>query len=454
MLDNMVGMYGSVQIMNENCKEVKISYYIVLVLTLSVLIFQNKLPNIVFLLLGLLSWMLVFRINIKKYEIVFTIIRMLILSIPLSFTNIWGQSTVYSNISWFNMFIILLFIVTLINIFSSIKKLKIKDIFLKLNILSYLSIIMIFITLIPLLISFDIIDGIKQYLYFSVTFSLLILGNFIKNKLDKDKKEILLLDYILSTRIAAIGVMVQALYKNITGVDIGYYRFFGGYRHAFGFLFSDFSFLSLFLASGAIAVFFIKKDGSKFNKYWIGEMIFLLIASIITSARTGIVSFIVVFFIYSILRIRSLITSGSVKKVFLIIFLNIGVLVGSYYLLSKVRPNMKRLFSLSGRIELNMEAFGIFMQNPIFGIGLGRHNYSDLIGMIPHNIVFQSLVQGGLFFTIPLLLFLFTLVWILYKKDRKLLPVISLILIGSLFIPNVFHSRFLTVLLLLLSLRI
>lgn len=423
----------------------KMSYYIMLILTLTILILGNKLSNNIIFILSVSILGITFILNIKKENLEFAIIRMLILCIPISFLNVFGETTAESNITWFNIFFIILFIIFIFNILKRINGSN-----FSFNSLSLFAFLMIFISLIPVLGSFDLIDAMKQYIYISMTFLMVIIGGTIKRRLSNTQKEYLLLDYILSVKIVAIGLIVQMIYIQITGNIVGYYNFFGGYRHAYGFLFSDYSFLSLFLSSGAIMIYFENKD-SKNKKTWILEIVFILFASIMTSARTGIAAFLVVYAVYSLINAASLLNRGS-PKIILIALINIVLPLGSFFLINKVRPGIGR--SGSGRESLNKVAWKVFLDSPLTGIGFGRNNYVRIAGMMPHNIIFQYFAQGGLLFGIPLIVFLLMVLMKSNKRDRKLLPVIFLLLVGSLFIPNIFNSRFFSVILLLLAIRV
>ncbi|MGY3718134.1 O-antigen ligase family protein [Sutcliffiella cohnii] len=421
----------------------KKSYYLTLLLTIILLIFSNVVQGVIYLGIGIVIFGLIYVINISKGSKEFVISRMLVLSIPLSFTSVFGQSSGESNITWFNIFFFLLLVIYLFQILLTRK--------LSMNILSVVSIFLIIISLIPLLVSLNLIDGLKQYINLSMALLIILIGTSIKYRFNQNQKEQLMLDYISSAKIAAVGVIVQIAYINIIGNEVGYYSFMGGYRHAYGFLFSDFSFLSLFIASGAMMVYFVKSKYAKLNIFWIFEMSFLLLASLATSARTGITAFSIIFVVYSLFKFIHLLSKGSIKVLY-IMLLNLIILVGSYLVFIRVRQGVG--FSGSGRENLNDIAFSVFLENPLLGIGFGRENYNILVGMMPHNILFQSLAQGGLIYTIPLLIFLLLTLLLCYKYDRKLLPVFACVLVGSLFIPNIFNSRFFPVLLFLLSIKI
>jgi hypothetical protein len=418
-------------------------------LVLGLVIFTLISPNIfgeyntiVNLGLGAFCWFAFYTNNRKKFIHEIIIIRMLILSIPLSFRDIFGNPYGASIISWFNIFLLIILITYLIKYHFTVK-----HIFS--NFLSLLSLLLIIIGLIPILGVRDYYDAIKQYINIVVPFGLIIIGNSLKDNINDNNIEVYKLDYILSAFISAIGVIIQIFFVQILNVTIGNYRFLGGYRHAYGFLFSDYSFLSLYLTSGAIMLYSLRNKYSFTKKMWPVYFVLLLFTSIFTSARTGIAAFIVVFIFYNIPRAYMLLKEGSKKKAIIIILEIILIVVISYLLINEIRGIAK--FSDSGRMELNKRAWEIFMENPILGIGFGGANY---IGTLPHNILFQYLAQGGLVFTIPLIVFLLFTLWLSYKNDCDLFYTLVCILLGSLFIPNIFDSRFLPVIYLLLSLKV
>jgi|GEM_PF-6320599 len=417
------------------------TYASILFLNIFVLIFANILPGFIFLVLGSICWIIVFKDNKEEYDLFTLIIKMYIFSLPLSFTNVFGSGSGYSNITWFNIFFIIL---VLLGVMDLLKTKKIE-----LSLLSKAAIAMMVVSLIPLFVSVDFIDGLKQYIYYFMACSVIIMGERIKNQITVKQKSELLLDYLFTTRVAAIGVMLQMFYIGITGHEIGHYRVYGT-RQLYGFLFSDFSFLSLFIASGAVGIYFYKRKQTESKKYWMAEFVLLLIASVVTSARTGMMAFIAVFIIFNGLEIISLAIKGSRKAIILLIS-NLGIIIVGLIGLSLVRP--ESLISDSGRSDLNQLALNTFLENPLLGMGFGGSSYANLVGMIPHNIIYQSLAQGGLLFTIPLFLFVGTILYTAYKENAYVFSSILVVLIGSLFIPDIFNSRFFPVLLLLLAMK-
>ena len=124
-------------------------------------------------------------------------------------------------------------------------------------------------------------------------------------------------------------------------------------------------------------------------------------------------------------------------------------MLGGYRVLLYFRPACFR--SDSGRQILNARAFDIFINSPFIGVGFGSSTYG---GTIPHNLIYQSLAQGGLLFTIPISLFFAIILFSSFKRDKDLFFVLLTVLIGSMFIPNIFNSRFLSAILILFGIGI
>ena len=154
------------------------------------------------------------------------------------------------------------------------------------------------ISIIPILVAMNTVDALKQYLNLATCSLGLIIGSSVKYKINNKQITRLQEYYISATKIAALGVFIQFIMLNFFDNPVGYYACFGGYRHSFGFLFSDYSFLSLYLSSGASMVYFTKYNRTNGNIIWVVDIGLLLLASILTSARTGIASFLLIFCLY------------------------------------------------------------------------------------------------------------------------------------------------------------
>lgn len=164
-----------------------------------------------------------------------------------------------------------------------------------------------------LLFSFQ--DGyLNEFLAISVFFILL----FLVNQIDKAVFVDVVRFYKYAVLFTAIGVVFQFVVHRVFGVELFRYQLFGGNRNAYSFIWEDYSFISLFIAS-SIPLFFEKKIDFKFSFV----TIFLLSSSIITSARTGVVAFILFVALYVGYEIIESFSTGRIKKSSLVIFLSL-----------------------------------------------------------------------------------------------------------------------------------
>lgn len=341
------------------------------------------------------------------------------LSIPTSFINIFGSS--YSNLplSWYNISFLLYFITRLMqrrNFFSFN---------FKLSILLYVWL------LIGIFVSYDKSAAIKDFLNF-LPFLLYYSETGLYKQTKQSPKMQLHEVYIISTLSSAITLIIQVLIFLLFGKIFIYPN-----RLAFAALFSDFSFLSLFLASGAAVAIFEKK--------YHFLAVPLLITSAISSAKTGIIAFILALIIF-------LITNASIKT-FLKGFLVVPVLFLALTTLTLVRQ--ENFLESSERIESIKKSIIIILKNPLFGVGLGTESFKAAFDTrIPHNIIIQQLVQIGLPGTLLFVLILMDCL-VLSLKQRKDRPGIVFtfltILMGSMFIPDIVNSRFLPIVILLIK---
>ena len=427
--------------MDRQIKIDKKNMILLLIMTVFLLLetgIDKNLIKVINFVLGTLCWISIYMENKKVYNHELVIAKLFILSVPLSFVDMFGNSYGVTILSWFNIFLLVIGL-TYIGRYLARGKVYFDH-------LALLSIVLIFVSLIPAIRGRNISGGITQYINIVVSFILIIIGSSFKYNLNDKEVNILKKDYVLATIITAIGLFIQIFSVHILKMRIGNYNLFGGYRHAFGFLFADYSFLSLYLVSGAMMLYFFKERDRYFGNRWIAYFIFLLLASIFTSARTGIVAFIVSFVIFNLGKIIDFIKKDFRKGIIIILAIILLILF-SLLLFSEIRDTA--IFSDSGRFKLNQRAFEIFLSSPLCGLGFGNSNYP---GMLPHNLLFQYLAQGGILFTLPLIGFLLTLLWEAYRRDKNLVPTLICLLIGSLFIPNIFDSRFLPGLLFILSL--
>ncbi len=417
-----------------------VSFISVLLYALSCLIFAEPIRGPIFLAIGLGVWLLVYRQARKNHSVVFSLLTAIMLSVPLAFTDIFGQLRGGTIFSWFYILIIIL---ALHLVLYGLQRTRIK-----LTSISMFAFLTAFVSTIPLLAAKDRADGLKQYINIFIVLISPVIGNLAKDRLTGHEKMKLRHTFVRGAIIAGIGVFAQFIMFSLLGKRLGYFKALGSFRNAFGYLFLDFSFLSLYLSAGGMLAFTLRQYHRENRLKYSIVTILLLVASLITSARTGFAAFIAVFVLYTGFYFLRLMPVMPIRSA-LLVMANTVILLGGYRVLLYFRPAGFR--SDSGRGILNARAFDIFKNSPFTGIGFGSSTYG---GTIPHNLIYQSLAQGGLLFTIPICLFFAIILLSSFKRNKDLFFVLLTVLIGSMFIPNIFNSRFLSAILILFGLGI
>ena len=222
----------------------------------------------------------------KSKDEIFVIL--LIFSIPLSFLNIFGMLYGSFPLSWFNIFL-LSFILSIF-----VKKGASS---IALSGLSLISIVYGLYLCSLILLSFDKIDAIQQLINLLMFIIVII---FVNNKNFSINSKDSLKIFCNVTFYISIAVIFQFVYFHYSGIIIGNIMFFST-RVAIGYLLSDFSFLSVYLASGLMIMILTNK------RFYLNYQFYILfLACAITSARTGIVAFIIIYVVYIIV--------GSIKQ--------------------------------------------------------------------------------------------------------------------------------------------
>lgn len=423
---------------NSNNLMVRLFLWIIPLLQCYIVLFQFfSIPTSFLILIGL--WILFFGINLNRNGFKIALIRAIIYSIPLSFSSIMG--TDYGNIplSYFNLFsLCLLITITLEWIVKG-------KLILKKNYLFVLLSLLLIYSVIPTVYSMDISIAIKQYLNILLFCILIILA--LVTIVPSDIIKTLIEDYLRVALVTCIGLFTQIALFKYTGNIYGKLDIFGGMRTAYGFLFSDYSFLSLYLSSAALITIALAIYNRKINYLLIIYSIMLTFGSILTTARTGIVAMLCALLLYGIILFfkRPLITISVVSIVIL--------LTGFYMGYS---ANLRAdIIGGSGRVEGYTTAIEELSHKPFFGIGYGVQSYNQHYGeAIPHNIFIQYFVQGGLVGGILVLIIIISSWLIVYKNANPFFAAITSIIIGAQFIPDIFNSRFFPVVLMVALLSI
>lgn len=410
-------------------KTKKVTHIFFLLIYFVFLFIQDNI--ILFLCISSILFLLVYRTYSKMFKSkAETLVVLLVFSVPLSFVNILGMPYGSFPLSWFNIFILLF-------IFSILFNKKKKSI--ALNGLSLISIIYGLYLCIPILISFDKIDAMQQVLnlvMFIVTIVVVNRKNFSINS-----KDILQL-YCNVTYYISIAVIFQLVYFNFTGIITGQISFYAT-RVAIGYLFSDVSFLSIYLASGLVIMILTTK-----RYYFHINFFVIFLACVMTSARTGIVSFIIIYVLFLIVKSINQLNRNPFKYFFFLL-MTPTVLLFLLFIIKKTRPSDYNLSS--GRIESYLSSLQLLKENWAFGVGLGVDSFFINNGqVIPHNIFVQFLVQTGILGFLLLVVILTLITINIYRSNKKYIWIWLLILLGAQFIPDIIHSRFIIVIAIIL----
>lgn len=261
---------------------------------------------------------------------------------------------------------------------------------------------------------------------------------FFKKKSESDFQIILSL-YLGGVLFTVAGVLAQAYLFSCLGIKIGRLIVYGDHRLAFSFMWNDFSFLSLYLASSIPLTFFRYK---KKNAFILSSLIFF--ASCLTSARTGPYSFIVFFLILLILALldsskRKTLRSEwkSILVVLLVMFSSIKV----------SRSITMRNVSLEGSgrmgvIDIFLKDFASNNSRLFFGNGFSHQLYYDQFGILPHNWLLYLVAMGGVVFAVLFVCWIISLGLSIKRWNIFLVSSASIALLGFNFIPSVFAAYF------------
>lgn len=384
------------------------------------------------ILVGL--WVVFFSLSLNRFGLKTTLIRAIIYSIPTSFVNIMGTDYGSFPLSYFNLFSFSTLFLIILEWITN-KRIIVK----KMHLVALLGSFIIS-SIIPTAYSLDLINAGKQFLNI-LLFCILITISLVM-VLPSKISRILIGDYLRAATITCIGLITQILLFKFFGIIYGKLDILGSMRTAYGFLFSDYSFLSLYLSSAAILTFTLMLYNRKVSISLILYSVLLAYGSILTTARTGIVALLCALVFYGIIIFikRPLVT---VSIMAIVIFVSGFYIEYSTYQRHDMIGSSGRLAGYSAGIEE-------LIHKPVFGTGFGVQSYAEHYGTaIPHNIVIQYFVQGGLLVGLLVTFILISFLVIVFKYAHAFFLPISTMIIGAQFIPDIFNSRFFPVIIMI-----
>ncbi|WP_131173501.1 hypothetical protein [Phytopseudomonas dryadis] len=248
--------------------------------------------------------------------------------------------------------------------------------------------------------------------------------------------------YKYAVLFTAFGVLVQFLVHRLLGVELFRYQLLGGGRNAYSFIWEDYSFIALFIVSG-VPLFFERVIGSKFLFF----ACFLLLSSVITSARTGVVAFVLFVIIYVGVEMFKALLTWKIKKIILVVFVLMLILPVFLIIAMEHLTGRQVTGSSSGRIDDFVLGLSYLKENILFGFYFDKVAYNDSVSIIPHNAFVYMLYMGGVTaFSIFILWFSLVIINLRFS-DKRLVGALLVCLLGFQFIPSFFSAYFLAVLL-------
>lgn len=407
----------------------KIKYFMV-IFYISSMIFSDLFSSF-FIAIYQLLFNFFFLYLCKERKIIITLINLVIINLPITSISILGIDYESLPVTWFMIFI------TITGCYS----LLFGKISANLIILVIVSIIYLFILLIIKNYKLDAINQLITIILFFFSFTI---GDYSRRIIINKTKVKHLYDlYLIVCFAFSFQIILQYIYISRTNQIIGYYTLLGGNRKCFGGLFMDFSFASVYLSTGSILIgkeLLIKK----ITISNIFKISIIVLATLITSARTGLYAFIIIMTILIFINLKKL-------RIYILPLL----LIGSIFLtlgLNRMLENRggTSIFDGSGRLEGYIGMIPYIKNNIWLGIGMGINNLKKITNLgLPHNFYIQYLTQIGLIGTILLQLFML----LIFKlKNKEHVFVFCLIFISSMAIPDILNSKYIIVIIILICL--
>ena len=413
-------------------KSVEFVEVMMIILYNVVMLFNQIISKPIIIAIGVLWFVWFISRKRNKWNISQRLAFLACIYVPTSFVSVIGTSYGQFPLTWFHLVLIFIYIFIILKDFRP-------------GFYFYSPYLMLLFGSLYLWTSVSLTDTIKQL----STIIFFILSFFIGEQLSKFSNEDFVAKlksfYLISVFAFSLVVIIQRVCADYLQLVLGYYDVIGENRIVSAGLMNDYSFASLYIATGAIllVIDYIGKKIINLWKFMICEA-FLIMSILLVNSRTGLFALIIAMGFYLFVKM----IKGKVKSLIILI----GILLIIPYVTKYIVSNRggQLLFEGSGRGNLIESAIQVFMANPLFGIGLGISNWSTLTGLVlPHNLIAQYLAQIGLIGSI-LLYSNFLLLAIKYLKYQSVFFWLLLtVFIGAMAIPDIVSSRFLSVLIII-----
>jgi len=247
--------------------------------------------------------------------------------------------------------------------------------------------------------------------------------------------------YAQSVIIFGVTVIVQKSFMDITGEIIARHGEYALERMSYAGLMSDFSFASLYIATGCIAVLFAYSEKNSRLLYFIAGEAILIYSLLIVNARTGLFALAVAL----ALGILMALIRGN-KKAFIVGIVATIVIIFSATSIYESRGEQS-LLDGSSRGDEYSKGIQVFLEHPVAGIGFGDQNFQRYLGEspLPHNFFIQYFMQAGIVGVAIILLGFLLLFRLPIWQDQGLFLMLIAVLFGSMVVPDILNSRYLAI---------
>jgi hypothetical protein len=411
-------------------------YFWALILNLLyVFCYEKPLPGIIVAVLTAILLYLIYSNAIKHNSVFGVMLELLCFTFPFAWRSIFGSSFADFGICWF-------YVIGLIYVLISLTKGGFaKSINFNTGKLILVCCIFLIIGgLIPLFNSYNFIEGAKKFTAYIFFYVLIVMSLPHNGSISQKERYIVLRSFTYASLYSAVAVIIQFLLFNLFRIKFLDMGPSGSSRYIYSYMYLDISAQTLMLITGAMICLVY---GKKIFKYPFITMCVILLGTILTSARTGIVAFALISGIYLLVNKNS--KYKLVKLFIYAIFVYIGYLITIFNRTSS--SFIKFITNDNGRIFLIKEALALFLKHPFLGIGFDLTAFIKTTDAktICHFYLLNVLLSTGLLYT---LIFVILITFIL-KSSLKIDGFIGVILpglLGSCFVPDLMGAKFFIIL--------
>lgn len=397
-------------------------------------LFKNLIGNNLNILLGFFaffSYLLISTIYLHL-DMLESLIILFPLCINTSYTNILGLDYSSFPLTWF-------FLVCLLLVFAAVVKRR----FWAAGLLTFFMLTIFFLVMLIIRANSDVKNSVNQYINIALYILVVSISPSLQTVWNKQIAELVTKTYVYAVSSYSLMILIQFTLYNTFSIKVG--NIMSVFmRTSYGATMGDYSFSTLYIASGIIILFVLMFYKIKiFIKTQTIIFLILFFSALLTvNARTGLFAL-----VFAVGLFMAVMIIRRKRYSFLVVgCLLIPIFMYAFKVMAKSRMNQS-LLDGSNRFEGYMNGIEVFKSHFIIGLGFGTQNFKNITGQaIPHNLIIQFLAQFGLIgFGILAIVFISLMHRIISNKNNSFKWAFLTIIIGSMFIPDIISSHFLSV---------